>query len=437
MELKDKLISSYVAFENGLNVDSDIHEIRTKALQNFEKLGFPTKKLEAWKYTSLNSVLKEDYSIFPKGERTVDLADVKKYFIHDIDTYKIVFIDGKYSSFLSETTHENIDVCLLSSALEKSKYKPVIENYFNKVAKQDNLTSLNTAFATEGAYIHIPRNVEVDKPIQIIYFTTGAENATMLQPRNLVVAERNAHVQIIERHQSLTDNPVLTNSVTEIFGDVHSNVDFYKIQNDNIKATLVDNTYIEQQSDSVCSVHTFSFGGNITRNNLNFYQKGEHIDSIQKGITILEGKQHVDHHTLVHHIEPNCESHQDYKGIYTDRSTGVFNGKVIVEKEAQKTNAYQQNNNVLVSDKATVNAKPQLEIFADDVKCSHGCTIGQLDDQALFYMQQRGIPKKQAKALLMYAFSNTVLESVRIPEVKQRITKIIAQKLGVDIGFDL
>ncbi len=437
MELKDKLISSYVAFENGLNVNSDVHEIRSKALQDFEQLGFPTKKLEAWKYTSLNSVLKEDYSLFPKADKAIELADVKKYFIHDIDTYKIVFIDGKYSSFLSETIHDNIDVCLLSSALEKPKYKPVIENYFNKIAKQDNLTSLNTAFANEGAYIHIPRNVEVEKPIQIVNFTTGAENATFLQPRNLIVAERNAHVQIIERHQSLTDHAVLTNSVTEIFVDTHANVDYYKIQNDNINASLVDNTYIEQQKESVCSVHTFSFGGNITRNNLNFYQKGEHINSIQKGITILEGKQHVDHHTLVHHIEPNCESHQDYKGIYGDHSTGVFNGKVIVEKEAQKTNAYQQNNNVLISDKATINAKPQLEIFADDVKCSHGCTIGQLDDQALFYMQQRGIPKKEAKALLMYAFANTVLESVRIPEVKQRITKLIANKLGVSIGFDL
>ncbi len=437
MELKDKLISSYVAFENGLNVNSDVHEIRSKALQNFEKLGFPTKKLEAWKYTSLNSVLKEDYSIFPKAEKAIELADVKKYFIHDIDTYKVVFIDGKYSSFLSETTHDSIDVCLLSSALDKSKYKPIIENFFNKAAKQDNLTSLNTAYAAEGAYIHIPRNVEVEKPIQIINFTTGTENATMLQPRNLIVAERNSHVQIIERHQSLTDQPVLTNSVTELFVDTHANVDYYKIQNDNINASLVDNTYVEQQKESVCSVHTFSFGGNITRNNLNFAQKGEHINSIQKGITIIEGKQHVDHHTLVHHIEPNCESHQDYKGIYGDRSTGVFNGKVVVEKEAQKTNAYQQSNNVLISDKATINAKPQLEIFADDVKCSHGCTIGQLDEQALFYMQQRGIPKKEAKALLMYAFANTVLESVKIPEVKKRITNLIANKLGVNIGFDL
>jgi Fe-S cluster assembly protein SufD len=437
MELKDKLLSSYVAFENKVETNSDVHEIRSKALQNFESIGFPTKKLEAWKYTSLNSVLKQDYSLFPDKENNIQLSDVKKYFIHDIDAYKLVFIDGKYSSFLSESTHDTFDVCLMSAALVKPKYKAVIENYFNKIATKDNLTSLNTAFASEGAYIHIPRNVEVEKPIQIINFTTGSEAATMLQPRNLIVVDQNAHVQIIERHQSLTSNPVLTNSVTEIFAAKDATIDIYKIQNDDENASLVDNAYIEQKSNSIVSVHTFSFGGNITRNNLNFYQKGEHIDSILKGITIIEGKQHVDHHTLVHHIEPNCESHQDYKGIYDDRSTGVFNGKVVVEKEAQKTNAYQKNNNVLVSDKATINAKPQLEIFADDVKCSHGCTIGQLDDDALFYMQQRGIPKKEGKALLMYAFANTVLESVKIPEVKQRITKIIAKKLGVNIGFDL
>ena len=161
------------------------------------------------------------------------------------------------------------------------------------------------------------------------------------------------------------------------------------------------------------------------------------MDSTMKGITILGEKQHVDHHTLVHHIEPNCESHQDYKGIYGDSSTGVFNGKIIVDKLAQKTNAFQQNNNILISDKASINTKPQLEIFADDVKCSHGCTIGQLDEDAMFYLQSRGIPEKEARALLMYAFANNVLESVRIPELKARINKLIAKKLGVNLGFDL
>ncbi|MDP4601181.1 MAG: Fe-S cluster assembly protein SufD, partial [Polaribacter sp.] len=206
MELKDKILSSYVAFENDMDMNSDIHEIRTKALENFEKLGFPSKKLEAWKYTSLNLILKNDYCLFPNKETPIDLANVKKYLIQEIDSYKVVFIDGKYNSFLSETTHDTIDVCLMSAALTKPKYKIVIENYFNKIAKQDNLTSLNTAFAKEGVYIYIPKNVEVQKPIQIVNFTTGAEIATMMQPRNLIVVEENAHVQIIERHQSLTSN---------------------------------------------------------------------------------------------------------------------------------------------------------------------------------------------------------------------------------------
>ena len=184
-------------------------------------------------------------------------------------------------------------------------------------------------------------------------------------------------------------------------------------------------------------MHTFSFGGNITRNNLNFYHQGERIESTLKGITIIGDKQHVDHYTLVHHAEPNCESHQNYKGIFDGNATGVFNGKIYVEREAQKTDAFQQNNNILISEKATINAKPQLEIFADDVKCSHGCTIGQLDDDALFYLRSRGIPQKEAKALLMYAFSNEAIDSIRIPELKQRITKLIATKLGVSMGFDL
>ncbi len=437
MSLKEKLLSSYLAFEDHLDVDSPIHDLRTDAIKSFETQGFPTKKEEEWKYTSLNALLKEDYSIFPKKENSLEIKDVKKYFLHDVDTYKIVFVDGVYSSFLSETTHEGMDVCLLSSALGKDKYKPVIEAYYNKAIKESSLISLNTAFAKEGAYIYIPKHTEVEKPIEIINFATGNEAALLLQPRNLIVVEENAHVQIIERHQSLSENAVLTNSVTEIFAEKRAFVDYYKIQNDKVTASLIDHTHIKQERDSICKVHTFSFGGKLIRNNLNFYQHGEHCDSVLNGITILEGKQHVDHNTLVHHIAPNCESHQDYKGIFDDNATGVFNGKVYVEKEAQKLDAFQQNNNILISDKATINSKPQLEIFADDVKCSHGCTIGQLDEDALFYLRSRGIAKKEARALLMYAFANNVLESVKIPELKERINKLIANKIGVNIGFNL
>ncbi len=438
MDLRDKLVSSFLAFESNVDINAPIHEIRSEAIRNFERKGFPNKKEEAWKYTSLNNLQKVDFSIFPKESNPLEYKEVKRYFLHEIDTYKIVFIDGVYSSYLSETTHDGVDVCLMSSALTKPMYRQVIELYFNKIAsREESLTTLNTAFSKEGAYIYIPKSKAPRKPIQILHLATGNEAALMLQPRNLIVVEENAEVQIIERHQSLTSNEVFTNAVTEIFAARDARVDYYKVQNDNASATLIDNTYIDQKGNSNVSVHTFSFGGKLTRNNLNFYQKGEHIDSTLKGVTILGEKQHVDHHTLVHHAEPNCESHQDYKGIFGEKSTGVFNGKIIVDQIAQKTNAFQQNNNVLISDQATVNTKPQLEIFADDVKCSHGCTIGQLDEEAMFYLQTRGIPKKEAAALLMYAFANNVLESVRIPELKARVNKLIANKLGVNLGFEL
>ena len=296
---------------------------------------------------------------------------------------------------------------------------------------------MNTSFTKEGAYIHIPKSVVAEKPIQIIHFSTSDQGPMLLQPRNLIVVEENAQVQIFERHQSLNQHQVLTNSVTEIFASENALVDYYKVQNDLDDASIIDNTYVAQKAKSHVSVHTFSFGGQLIRNNLNFFQKGEYIDSTMKGITIIGQKQHVDHYTLVDHAQPNCESHQDYKGIYADKSVGVFNGKIYVNQIAQKTNVFQKNNNILLDDTATINTKPQLEIFADDVKCSHGCTIGQLDKDAMFYLRSRGIPKKEAKGLLTYAFANNVLESVKIPAIKSRINKLIANKLGVSIGHDL
>ena len=206
MDLKEKLLSSFMAFEERVDdVQTELHEVRTSAINNFENKGFPTKKDEAWKYTSLSAILKNDFSVFPKNETTIEFSAVKKYFLHEIDTYKVVFVDGIFSSHLSSTTHDGIDVCLMSSALNKPKYKMVIDNYFNQIAnKEESLTSLNTAFANEGAYINIPKSKVVEKPIEIIYFSTGQENALMVQPRNLVIVGENAHVQIIERDRKST-----------------------------------------------------------------------------------------------------------------------------------------------------------------------------------------------------------------------------------------
>lgn len=429
-----------MVFENKGNVDLDskVHGIRSEAIERFEKFGFPTKRDEEWKYTSLNSLLKNDYSVFPKNEATVEFKDVKKYFLHEIESYKIVFIDGVYSSFLSDTSHDVADICILSSALKQPKYKMVIDHYFGMVAsQQDSLTSLNTAFSQEGVFVNIPKNTVLPKPIQVLYFSTGSEKEIMLQPRNLIVVGENSHAQIYERHQNLSDNVVLTNAVTEVFAAKRAIVEVYKIQNDRKTSSLIDNTYVQQKDSSIATVNTYSFGGKITRNNLEFHHEGEHITSNLNGITVISDNQHVDNHTLVHHKKENCESHELYKGIFDGRSTGVFNGKVIVNKEAQKTNAFQQNDNILIGDKASINTKPQLEIFADDVKCSHGCTIGQLDEKALFYMQSRGIPEKEAKGLMMFAFCNGVVEKIKIPALKSRIIGILAEKLHVELDMDM
>lgn len=437
IDLKEKLLSSFIAFENQTNIDSYIHEVRSEAIKQFESIGFPNKKLENWKYTSLKNLLNTDYTVLPEINNVLEFKNIKKYLIDDIDSYKVIFVDGKYCSHLSETTHEGMDICILSAALTQSKYELIIENYFNKIALKDGITSLNTAFSNEGVFIHIPKNKFVEKPIQIIHFSTGNESSLMFQPRNMIVVDENSQVQIIERHQSLSKNKVFTNSVTEIYADKKSIIDYYKIQNDNLQASLIDNTYVNQQRNSSFSMHTFSFGNELVRNNLNISQNDEFIETTIKGVTIIGDNQHVDHNTLIQHNKPNCNSHQDYKGIYDNKSTGVFNGRIIVNKQAQKTNAFQSNNNILLSDKATINAKPQLEIYADDVKCSHGCTVGQLDKNALFYLKSRGIPEKEATALLMYGFANNILKSVKIPEIKTRITNIIANKLGVKIGFNL
>lgn len=436
--LKDKLLSSFLVFESQLNGEKELplHQIRLEALKNFEVQGFPTKRMEEWKYTNLKPVLKPDFKVFGHQEHYLEFKDVKRYFINDIDSYKLVFIDGVYSSWLSATTHQGYDICTFSSGLKR--HRAVMDRYFAQAAPiADPMVALNTAFAKEGAFINIHPNMVVEKPIQMVFFTTGKEKELMTQPRNLVVIGKGAQAQIIERHQALGDFAVMTNAVTEIFVEDNAKLDYYKVQNDVLTASLVDNTHISQGRDSVVNMGTFSFGGQFTRNDLNFYLNGQNAAAYMQGVTIIGQQQLVDHHTLADHRVPHCYSDEMYKGIYDDRAQGVFNGKIMVHPKAQKTNAFQSNNNILLSDKASIDTKPQLEIFADDVKCSHGCTVGQLDDAALFYMRARGIPEKEAAAMLMYAFCTDALSRVHIPELKNKLNRLMAAKLGVDLEFDL
>ncbi len=436
--LKDTLESSFIVFENDLNGEahSPIHKIRQQAFQRFEKMGFPTKRDEEWKYTNLKPILKPNFRIFPGTENSIDFAHIKKYFLSDLDSYKLVFVDGVFSSWLSETTHDKFDICTFSSML--TKYQDVATRYFNQaLPESESLSAVNTAFAKEGAFIRIKKNKVADKPIQLLFFTTEHGHEVMTQPRNLIVLEENAEAVITERHQSLSEHPVLTNSATEIFAHKNARLQYYKVQNDNDQASLIDNTSLVQYGHSNVGIGTFSFGNKFIRNNLNIFLREEHTETMMDGISVGSHKQHIDHHTLVDHKVPNCYSNELYKGIYDDAAKGVFNGKVMVHPHAQKTNAFQQNNNILLTDKSSVDTKPQLEIYADDVQCSHGCTIGQLDEEAMFYLKSRGIPEKEAKALLLYAFASDGLRNVKIAELRKKLNRQIAKKLHVNLDFEI
>lgn len=440
MKLKDKIVSSYIARqETQIPVNQYVHELRCSAIDVFEKKGFPTSGDEEWKYTHLMPLLKRDYTLFTPEKTSVERKEIRPYLLDDLDSFRLVFVDGVYSSWLSETTHQGKDICVLSHAFSLKKYGSVIENYYSKlVPNQEGLSALSTAFAQDGAYIYIPEGTLVEKPIQIVYLSSGGgANYTLLHPRNLVVLGKGAHVQIIERHHTLGIHAPLSNSVTEIYAHAYSHLEYFKIQNDIAQASLIDQTFISQDRQSECLVATFSFSGEIVRNNLHVYQRDQQVYSQLNGLSILQGESLVDHHTLIDHAHPDGKSREIYKGIFDDKSKGVFNGKIRVSKQAQKTNAFQKSNNVLLSSEAVVNAKPQLEIFADDVRCSHGCTVGQLNQQALFYLRSRGIPEKQARAQLLFAFAKEVLESIPIPQLKNHVHELISEKLNVHFEFVL
>ena len=431
MDLKEKWVASFEVFPHK---DDILKDIRREALSFFAEKGFPHKKVEAWKYTSLKDIQATDYTLWQPthAKKTFAPEVLHPYWIEG--SHLLVFVNGFFSAEMSNTDSANFTVTPLLEALHKGG-APFVSKYFNAdTEKGDVFTALNTAYAAEGVYIEVPKGKVVEKPIQLLYLSDSTV-PTCYQPRNIISLGENAELKVIEMHHNLCEQQVLTNVVTEVFVAKDAHLDYYKLQNDKLNASLIDNTYISQEAQSHASVHTFSFGGTLTRNNLNFYHHGEYLESTLKGLSILKGTQHTDHYTLVNHAQPNCESHQDYKSIVSDEATNVFNGKIMVEQIAQKTNAYQQNDNILLSEKATVYTKPQLEIFADDVKCSHGCTVGSLSPESLFYLQTRGIGKKEASALLTYAFANTVLESVKIPALSDYVNKIIAAKLDVKVDF--
>lgn len=424
IDLKKKIISSY--FKKKRPWHEYFQTLRFSAIKTFKKKVFTTID---------DPLLNRDYMFSQKT--SIEWKDIQPHLLlYPTDSYRLVFVNGVYSARFSQPRDKNI--CVFSHGLSPEKYVYIIAFYAKLSSSQDGFNAMNTALAQDVAYIHIPDGLRVEHPIQIVYFSSGGDSHyTLLFPRNLVILGKGSYAEIIEKHYTLGSYIPLSNSVTEIYTDTHSHLEYFKIQNDISKSSLIDQTFIYQKFKSKCSISTFSFGGKLVRNNLHIYQRDSKGCSKLNGISILHGEILVDHQTVIEHAYPNGKSHEIYKGIFDDKAKGVFNGKIIVRKEAKKTDAFQRNNNILLSRKTSVKTKPHLEIFADDVRCSHGCTIGQFNEQALFYFRSRGISEKEARAQLMFAFVQEVLEHIPIPKLKKHLYEIISKKMNVYLNFYL
>ncbi|MDP3831225.1 MAG: Fe-S cluster assembly protein SufD, partial [Ignavibacteriaceae bacterium] len=306
----------------------------------------------------------------------------------------------------------------------------ITEKYLARFALYDTniFTALSTAFLKEGAFILVEKNSVIEKPIQILYVTATGENV-ITNPRNLFVVEENAQVKIVEIHKSLEENLNFTNTVTEVIVDNNAVVEHIKLQDENLRSFHVSRLEVDLEKSSNYSSYNVSIGAAISRNDSNARFNDEGGECTLNGLYLTQGEQLVDNHTMIDHAKPHCNSHELYKGVMNDKSRAVFNGKVLVRKDAQKTNAFQENKNILLSEEAIVDTKPQLEIFADDVKCSHGATIGQLSKDALFYLRSRGFGEEFARTTLIYAFASDVVHSISIPEVRDRLEAMLAEKL--------
>lgn len=426
VDFKEQILSDYQGVSECKVCDKPEYlvPIREVAFSFFQENGFPTLKNEDWKYTPVKPYLNEPFDVDLDDTTDVD-TETAPYFGRQLPGYKIVLINGQFHPDLSDLPSESH--CTIQSIIDVLR-EPEVKNRLLKSRnyRSNPFLAMNTALFTRGIYINVPRNVRIDKPIHLIHFVSGQQKQFNIS-KNIFIVNPGAEVEIIESYYHPGHDFIgFRNSATEILIESNAVLHHIKLQKAHDKLRLVEHTEVEQKKDSVYNNFTFTLPGmNFVRNNLNIELNGSNIDSHMYGLYLTDRNQLVDNHTLVNHKEPHCDSNQLYKGILTDRSKAIFNGKVYVHSIAQKTNAFQQNNNILFSDNATIYTKPQLEIFADDVKCSHGSTIGQLDDEALFYLRARGLSKEDAQSMLVNAFAFDVTEKLEDDEIKNMLNEEI------------
>ena len=425
-------LSSFDRFEKSLNGEAktNLHTIRKEAIAKFTEIGFPTTHDEEWKYTDVSPISRMEFKPILEQKTTgLTQEDIERlsFGIPNV----LVLVNGRFSKELSKLSGlpKNIRAGSLADALRSGG--AMLEQHLTRHARYDEnaFIALNTAFLIDGAFIHIPEKMILSEPIHLLFISTENAEPFVSHPRNLIIAEKSCQATILESYVSVGGSTYFTNTVSEIVVSENAVLEHDKFQMESEQAFHVATINAHQDRNSTYTQHVITMGGLLTRNNITSVLDGEGIESTLNGLYLGTADQHIDNHTVIDHAKPHCNSHELYKGILSGKSRGVFNGKIFVRKDAQKTDAKQTNKNLVLSDEASIDSKPQLEIFANDVKCTHGATIGQLDDEAIFYLRSRGVDFAKARDILIFAFASDVVDRLKIEPLRDHLHKLIHDRL--------
>ena len=431
--------NSYLRDFTGTDTGSDnpgpawLSSLRQRAAARFAEVGFPTRRDEEWRFTNVSPIAETPFTLATKTQSELSAEGLSRFTYQDLAGTQMVFVNGHFASELSsESFPDGVTVKTLAAAMADDS--PLVEKHLGKSAKfeTESFVALNTAALEDGAFVHIAAGAIVTAPIHLLFVSTADSGPTVSHPRTLIIVEENSQVTLIESYAGPAGQVYFTNAVTEVVVSENAVVDHYKVQRESEKAYHIATMQVALAQSANFSSHSIGLGGLLIRNDVNAYLGGEGIECTLNGVYLGKDKQVFDNHTSIDHAMPHCNSHEIYKGILNDYSRGVFNGKIFVREDAQKTDAKQTNQTLLLSPYAQIDTKPQLEIFADDVKCTHGATIGQLNAEALFYLQARGIKKDDARALLTYAFASDIVSRIKVDAIRSQLDRVLLAERALE-----
>ncbi len=424
-------LEGFKKFENGAGGPDWLRPVRRAAMERGATLGFPTVRDEDWKFTNLAPLARKTFAL-ARGGGKVSAKELAPFVFRGQEVWRLVFVNGRFALELSDPAAglpKGVIVGSLAAALERER--ELVEAHLARHLdyEHDFFSALNTAFIEDGGFVYVPRGTVLERPIHLLYVETATPEPKVSHPRNLLIFDEVTQGAVIEEYVTLSTGEYFSNVATELVAGESAVVEHYLIERESERAFNVGTLRIEQARQSNVASHTVLFGGSLVRNNVHPVLAGEGAECLINGLFMPHGRQHMDNFMRVEHASPHCDSRQYYNGILDDRAHGVFSGRIVVHKDAQKTDAKQTNRNLLLSDDAQVDTKPQLEIYADDVKCTHGATIGQLDEDAIFYLRTRGVPQEMARALMLFGFAGENLERMKLPAVREYVEDLVAAKL--------